>query len=85
MTQAERIEALEAQVAALTSEGEAAKGGGASTKRAKTIGRMIAAGVLNANDRPTWRELLEVFDVAENTAHGAARRKELVEAGVLTD
>lgn len=55
------------------------------TKRAKTIGRMIAAGVLNANERPTWGEILQVFDIAENTGHGAARRAELVEQGVLTD
>lgn len=62
-------------------DGEQQQQGG--TNRAKVIGRMIAAGELNPNDRPTWAELLAVFDVAENTSHGAARRAELVEKGVL--
>lgn len=55
------------------------------TKRAKVIGRMIAAGLLNPNAPATWGELSQVMDIAENNSHGAARRAELVEQGVLSE
>lgn len=53
-------------------------------KRAKVIGRMIAAGELEANGIVTWGLLAHINDLAEGTAHGAHRRAELEDRGVLT-
>lgn len=54
------------------------------SQRAAVVGRLIAAGKLDASRPVTFGDLAYLNDLAEGTAHGAAARAELENTDIAT-